>query len=467
MTKTPPIVSGGLPVLGHALQMMNRRDQLFKRGYKEHGDIFTIKLGPINTVVLGDKAYNRTFYTQTDKQLNVSRAYPALSAAVGETLFLAGPEKYMNQRAVLQVIFKRDRMVRYIEAMNVEIQRWLDSLGAQGKMNISAEMLRLTQYVAAHAFLGPNFRSELSEEFWNAYIDIAKSLDVVLPTNLPLPKFKRRDRAKALIRKTFAGMIDKRRQNPDKYDDIITLLLNTPQKDGTVMSDEEIAILFTGLLFAGHETTAGQAAWAVIQLLQHPDYLQYVRDEIKAHAPYGRQIDASVLPQMKHLYWAIDETTRLRPSADLQMRVVDTETEIGGYTIPQGWQVLVAGDISHYDTDTYTNPEKYDPLRYAPERNEGSDPFAIVSFGGGIHKCTGMNFAQNEMAVIITRLFQQFDVTLETANPTIVRDVGANRPSDAWVSYRRKPVTELTDENTIKEAIAAGCPHITSRVQNA
>jgi sterol 14alpha-demethylase len=406
MTKTPPVVSGGLPVLGHALQMMNKRDQLFKRGHKEHGDIFTINLGPIKTVVLGDKAYNRMFYTQTDKQLNVSEAYPALKAAVGETLFLAGKDKYINQRALLQVIFKRERMVRYIEAMNVEIQRWIDGLGAQGRTNISSELLRLTQYVAAHAFLGPNFRSELNEDFWKAYADIGKSLDVVLPTNLPLPKFKRRDRAKALIRATFAVMIEKRRQNPDKYDDLITLLLSTPQKDGTIMPDDEIATLFTGLLFAGHETTAGQAGWAVIQLLQHPDYLQLVQNEIKEHVPYGRAIDASVLPQLKHVYWGIDETTRLRPSADLQMRVVETETEIGDYTIPQGWQVLVASDISHYDNDTYTNPEQYDPLRYSPERNEGSDPFAIVSFGGGMHKCTGMNFAQNEMAIIITRLLR-------------------------------------------------------------
>ncbi|MBK8031321.1 MAG: hypothetical protein IPK17_17885 [Chloroflexi bacterium] len=47
MTVTvPPMVSGGLPVIGHLVEMLRNRESLFKRGYAEHGDLFTIKLGP-------------------------------------------------------------------------------------------------------------------------------------------------------------------------------------------------------------------------------------------------------------------------------------------------------------------------------------------------------------------------------------------------------------------------------------
>jgi sterol 14-demethylase len=38
----PPTVSGGLPVLGHALETMRDREKLFTRGYREHGDVFAI-----------------------------------------------------------------------------------------------------------------------------------------------------------------------------------------------------------------------------------------------------------------------------------------------------------------------------------------------------------------------------------------------------------------------------------------
>lgn len=461
--KTPPMLSGGLPILGHALQMMNNREKLFRRGFEELGDIFSIQLGNQNAVVLGNKAYNRSFYNQTDKELNISDVYDFLHAAIGEVLFTAGRDEYYNQRPVLQAVFKRERMAQYIDAMNKEVKIWLEGLGTEGKINIADEMLRLTQNVAAHAFLGAGFRDELGDDFWAAYVDISKSLDPVLPANLPLPKFMRRDKAKKYIRQVFQTLAEKRRQNPEKYDDLITILLTTPQKDGTFMSEEGIATMFVGLMFAGHETTAGQAAWTIIQLLQHPSYLKLVQDEISQNLQYGQNLDAHSLPALNHLYWAIDETSRLNPSADLQMRLVEEPIQIGEYEIPVGSRLIVASAISHFDKDTFSNAQTYNPMRFSPEQKEGSDPFATVSFGGGIHKCTGMNFAKNEMAIITAMFLQQYDVELQTKNPYIERGVGANRPSTSIVSYRRKPLKALLDEKTINEATAAGCPHISQR----
>ena len=37
---------------------------------------------------------------------------------------------------------------------------------------------------------------------------------------------------------------------------------------------------------------------------------------------------------------------------------------------------------------------------------------------------------------------------------------GANHPSEVLVRYQRKPLTALTDAATLREAAAAGCPHI-------
>ena len=126
---TPPLVSGGLPVLGHALEMMRSREDLFRRGYAEHGDIFTIKLGPQYAAVVSGAEYNKVFYTQTDRSLNMQEAYTFLKASIGEVLFTANKETYYNQRPVLQEVFRRERMTQYVQAMNIEVQRWLEGLG--------------------------------------------------------------------------------------------------------------------------------------------------------------------------------------------------------------------------------------------------------------------------------------------------------------------------------------------------
>ncbi|MBK8030960.1 MAG: cytochrome P450 [Chloroflexi bacterium] len=137
-----------------------------------------------------------------------------------------------------------------------------------------------------------------------------------------------------------------------------------------------------------------------------------VQAEIRQNVAYGGLVDANVLHKLEHMYWAIDETTRLRPSADTQIRTVTTPLQVGGYEIPAGWRLMVSAATSHVKADVFANPDQFDPHRYAPERGEGKNPFAIVGFGGGIHKCTGMNFAKNEMAIITALLFQQFDVEL-------------------------------------------------------
>ena len=439
----PPMVSGGMPVLGHVVEMLRDRDGLFKRGYAEHGDLFSIKLASQMVAVITGAEHNRLFYTETDKTLNMQDGYAFLKASIGEVLFTSSPEDYYNQRPLLQEIFKRERMVGYVEAMNVEVQRWLDSLGDSGEIDITKEMLRLTQYVAGRAFIGSRYAEELGEGFWQEYTAISASLDFVLPPNLPLPKFIRRDRAKQKITATLTKIIEERRQHPDQYDDLITILLTTPLKDGTFLPDEMIVTLFMGLIFAGHETTAGQAAWLIALLLQHPDTLARVQTEIDQHVV--QHIDGHVLRSLEHIYWAIDETTRLRPSADTQIRTLEAPLQFGAYEIPAGWRVMVSGATSHYLPETFADPEKFDPLRYSPERAEGKNPFAIIGFGGGVHKCTGMNFAKNEMAVITALLFQQFDVELLSRDIHVVSGNGANHPSEVRVYYKRRARTDAAN----------------------
>jgi sterol 14-demethylase len=435
---TPPLVSGGLPVLGHALEMMRNRDRLFLRGFAEHGDIFAIKLGPQYAAVVSGAEHNKVFYTQTDRSLNMQDAYTFLKSSIGEVLFTANKETYYNQRPVLQEVFRRERMAQYIQAMNIEVQRWLDGLGESGEMDITAEMLRLTQFVAGRALIGPDYERELGSGFWASYGDISRSLDPLLPPHWPLPKFRRRDRAKSAIRKVFQGVIESRRKRPERYDDLITTLLQTPLKDGTVMNDQTIVSIFTGLLFAGHETTAGQAAWLVTLLLQHPEMLKRAQLEIESVLTAGETLDQEKISQLKFVSWAIDETTRMRPSADLQMRTVEEPLTLGNYELLRGWRVMVNAANSHFLPDVFHDPQRFDPLRWSPERGEGKNPFAIVGFGGGMHKCTGMNFAKNEMAIITALIFQQFELELHSAEVHIVYGNGANHPSAVRVGYRRK-----------------------------
>ena len=453
---TPPVVSGAIPLLGHLTEFGRDRTGLIDRGYKEHGCVFTVKLGPQNVAVLLGPEHHRTFFMETDKTLNIATPYKFLRATFGEVFFMAGHEEYLRQRPFLTQAFRREKMAYYIEIMNQRVQVWLDALGDAGEFDVSATMGWLTQDIAGHALMGERFMAEAGPEFWELYADVGRGMDPILPQYLPLPKFRRRDRARARMADILRPIIDERRANPAAYNDFLQDFVNSRYNDsGEPIEDEVLLNLMLGLMFAGHETTAGQAAWNVILLLQHLDFLTLVQEEIERLVPAGQAVDGRALHALTHLGYAVKETERLRPSADMLLRDVDVDMAIGGYRIPAGWKVQVSAEVAHRLPDWFESPDAYDPLRFAPQRAEDkADRFALIGFGGGGHKCMGMNFANNEIAVITALLLQQFDLELLTRDPGIVRGVGANKPEPAIVRYRRKPQATPVAQG----AAAAGCP---------
>jgi sterol 14-demethylase len=129
----------------------------------------------------------------------------------------------------------------------------------------------------------------------------------------------------------------------------------------------------------------------------------------------------------------------LHPSADLLFRTANEDIELDGRMIPKGASVFLNAINTHNLPELWTHPEQFDPYRWLPENRKNIDSQAIMGFGGGIHKCAGMNFAKNEMAVIVGLLFQQFEVTLISEDIYKITGSGAQRPSTVRVHYRRKP----------------------------
>ena len=432
----PQLTSGALPFVGHLLDFVGKQDKLLQRGSAEHGDIFALNLMGQNVAVLTGAEAKKVFFKQTDKTLNMEEGYEFLAAIFGKVAFLADHATYMNHRPILHSLFSRERMTGYLDVMIEVVNEWLDGLGESGEIEISSAMVDLVKEVAGRSFLGKEINAQLGTDFWKAYDDLSKALDPVLPPHWPLPKFIRRDRAKKYVASILYPIVRERRSNPK--DDPFQMLVEVRMKDGELPSEEIIVQLLMALLFAGHETTAGQAAWTIIQLAEHADYLDLVRAEVDGLLD-EKPFDHTTLRGLNYVSMAVDETSRMRPSAETIMRTAEEDIIIGEVIIPKGWMVQTASAVDHFKEDVFTAPEKYDPLRFSRERAEQKhDAHAIVTFGGGLHKCAGMNFANTEMAVITAMLFHQYDVKLVTPETRIQRGLGSSRPSKTMIRYKRR-----------------------------
>src|SRR5512146_2093288 len=96
--------------------------------------------------------------------------------------------------------------------------------------------------------------------------------------------------------------------------------------------------------------------------------------------------------------------------------------------------------VSHQIPEVFRDPQKFDPDRYAPPREEDKKDFAYIAFGGGRHKCLGNAFAILQIKAILALLLGQYEFGL--AGDAVASDfhglvVGPKQP--CRVRYRKRP----------------------------
>src|SRR4030095_1471552 len=111
----PPLLPGGIPLLGHLPAFYRDRMQVLHRGYAVCGPICRLRLGPQSMVVLVGPTYHEFFFEHTDRTLAMDRAYRFFVPMFGEPVsIVASPQAYREQRPVYEEIFSSRHMARYV-----------------------------------------------------------------------------------------------------------------------------------------------------------------------------------------------------------------------------------------------------------------------------------------------------------------------------------------------------------------
>jgi len=461
----PPRVPG-YPVIGNLIEFLKDPEDLFERGRQLYGNIFSLNLGLKKVVVLIGAENAEFYFKNTDSILSMNKAYSAFENLFGQDfLFTATQEEYWKQRKCMMPAFKGKYLIDYTKSMVVEVQQWIDGLGEKGTFDLTPAMEKLTMYIAARAFLGPKYRADIGDEFAHLFRDFTGGLDFVLPHKLPLPKFRKCRAARVKLNEMMGKIIEERRNDElTEHSDFLQYLLKAKDDDGNPLSETQVVNYILGLVMAGHETTAGQVGWTIIRLLENPNYLERVQKEVDGVFKNGTPVDLKTYRTLEQLTWAIDETSRLNPSGNMTLRYNVEPYELGGYHIPADWLTINSALVGQR-VEPFTNPLKFDPDRFSPERAEDKKhKFSITNFGGAQHKCLGLNFAYIEMQVILSMFFYNYEVELTTPNPKIDKSQGAHRPeSPCIIRYQKRtpkidPNHTLTENNQDSENIPANCP---------
>jgi sterol 14-demethylase len=195
-------------------------------------------------------------------------------------------------------------------------------------------------------------------------------------------------------------------------------------------------------MFAGHHTSAGTAAWTLVELLRGPGLMKRVASEIDQLYADGRDVSFQALREIPQLENAVKEALRLHPPLIWLPRTALVDFAVEDYVVPKGTIVAMSTALSNQDPDCFADPQRFDPDRFAPPREEDvKHPWAYLPFGGGRHRCLGANFALMQQKAIFSVLLRRFEFELVDAPDSYVDNYSAMvvRPKQPFrVRYRRR-----------------------------
>ena len=109
---------------------------------------------------------------------------------------------------------------------------------------------------------------------------------------------------------------------------------------------------------------------------------------------------------------AVKESLRLHPPLFMLVRVVKQDFVYKQWFIEKGTWIVISPTVSHQIPEVFAEPQRFDPDRFLPPREEDKRDFAYIAFGGGRHKCLGNAFAILQVKAILALLIGQYELEL-------------------------------------------------------
>jgi cytochrome P450 len=121
-------------------------------------------------------------------------------------------------------------------------------------------------------------------------------------------------------------------------------------------------------------------------------------------------LQASDLTRLPFSRQVLLEALRLYPPAPQIARQCIRDTRLGPAGVRKGTLVIIPIYAVHRHRRYWTNPNEFDPDRFAPGRFDPREArFRFMPFGGGSRICLGMHLALTEAQTMLVTLLRKCD----------------------------------------------------------
>lgn len=379
---------------------------LLLEAYERHGPVFTLRVLHGNVVfALGPEANHQILVSNAANFSYREGHYADLLPLLGDGLLTIDGAFHRRSRKIMLPVFHKERIRASLATIEEETALALPAIRSGATVDLYEWTRELALRIAMRALFGldPDRSTrdvDAAHEFEEALGFYARDYLLQILRG-PFTPWRRMHAARRRLDGVILGEITRRRRTGERGEDILSLLLDARDEDGSALSDQHVRDEVMTLLFAGHDTTTSTVSFLAYELARHPEARARLRADLAAEAPTG-ELDR-----------VLDETLRLYPPAWVGPRRALADCEIAGVRVPGGVPVNYSSWASHRLPDVWEDPHAFRPGRFAPDGEASRLPKgAYVPFGGGSRTCIGMRFGQAEIRVIVRELVGRFDLDL-------------------------------------------------------
>jgi cytochrome P450 len=414
------------PLVGNLLELRKDRLALLERVPRECGEVGGFRLGWRRVFIFNAPRHAAAILVEHaaafDRGPMVARfARPLFGDSVATAPPAAHPRKRRFAARVLQALDSEEAAARAQALTSAQAATW----AGRGTVDLRAELSSLTLSVLGRLLFGERWQARhaaLGDALASGLRYASERLDdpLRLPLYWPTPRNLATARSLRALHDTVDELISAQRTATDGIPLARLLEGGVDSAPGEI----ELRDQFITLLVAGTDTLTASLSWALCLLSTKPDLQHKLATE--ARSP------GSSSGSLLQVY---QETLRLYPPLHSLGRKALEPLEIDGYQLPRGALVLICPYLLHRRAETFPDPARFDPERFAPGRPP-LPPFSYLPFGAGARGCLGRELALLQAPRMLAAILRA--VSLSPAVPDLLE------PEVLMTLRPRRPLVQAT-----------------------
>nr|WNO46792.1 cytochrome P450 712K1 [Tripterygium hypoglaucum] len=426
-----------LPVVGHIHLLSKDIHICFQNLARKYGPLLYLRFGSFKCLLISSASVATEVFKSNDVAFS-SKPFSCLGDRLifGNTGFIISQYgdywRYMKKLTVTELLgarqLERSRKVRQ-EELHRYLQRVFEKAGAGEVFDVGSELMKLTNNTICRMVLSTRCSEDDNEaeevkKLVEGSFDLAMKMTMVAMSG-PLKKvvgkyYEKEDkdinrRCDELLERMWKEHEERaKREGVDREDkDFMDILLEAYYNDKAEfkITRNQVKAFILDIFIAGTSTSADTMQWVMANLINHPDVLKKVRQEIESVVGNSKRVvEESDLPNFPYLQAVVKETLRLYPPGPVLPRRTNEDRKVSGFDIPK--DLIVAFNVYAImrDPEAWDKPNEFIPERFLSSTKEQNTQLVnFMAFGAGRRLCPGSTLALTLMNTAIANMVQCFD----------------------------------------------------------